>query len=298
MPMLEELEATRKVKADMKSQSLTVEYIIKQIDDAMGALSLIPPFRSIFAGSPPGYTFYLDSWDVEELSRHGPLTNRAVKLTLTYKTPEGLASKDEDEGGESVEYEVSLAQEHIIRTNLGFGDGQEHLPESRNFGPFIGVTDTDVEGVDILVPKQTMTINKLRDTFSNQYRLTIAQLAGKVNRESFRGYDPGQVLYAGAHVEERGTGKVRVSHRFLINPNAPSDREVLFEYATPDPADPGGVILNQGRIDKDPWQYVWFISKRRANTDLGFMEVLIDSGHLTTVYDNDVFADLELDEDA
>jgi len=64
----------------------------------------------------------------------------------------------------------------------------------------IGVTDTGVEGVEIVVPVYNFSeTHYLPDGQVTQgYKLTLFGLTGKVNNGSFRGFAAGEVLFLGA----------------------------------------------------------------------------------------------------
>ena len=107
----------------------------------------------------------------------------------------------------------------------------------------IGVSQTAVEGVDIVVPIFNFSETHHFSNVSWSYRRRIADLTGKVNSGSFRGFERGEVLFLGA------SGSRRDSY-------TETPWEVTFRFAAQQ--NRGNIrVGNIGRIYKKGWEYMW-----------------------------------------
>ena len=94
----------------------------------------------------------------------------------------------------------------------------------------IGVDGDSVAGVDIVVPQLTWT-----ETYdvpsayvTNNYIKTVAALTGTVNKEAFRSFAAGEVLFLGASGshewdEDKGFGPWSLSYKFVASPNVTNE---------------------------------------------------------------------------
>ena len=159
------------------------------------------------------------------------------------------------EVGESVyQFDTSGGTQHVtqgIATMGAYGTGPTgDLATAADFGGAIGVTDSDVEGVDITVPvfSWSETHCLASDLITEVYRNTMANLTGTVNSGIFRGHAAGEVLFLGASGSKRGSEDWQITYRFAASPNR--------------------VDLTIGTITgiaKGGWQYLWV--RYETNTD-------------------------------
>lgn len=171
------------------------------------------------------------------------------------------------------------------------GGGTRHVTQSRqtilrkappgqtapDFKGAIGVTDTGVEGVDIVVPVYNFSETHYlpEGQVTQGYKLTLFGLTGKVNNGSFRGFAAGEVLFLGA------SGSKRVA------PGGTQDWEVTFRFA----ASPNATGLKVGDItgiSKKGWEYLWARYADRTDDDAkalvkrpiaAFVERVYDAGN-------------------
>lgn len=119
--------------------------------------------------------------------------------------------------------------------NFDTGGGSQHITQSLGtvgvhaapgttapfFGGAIGVTDTSVEGVDIIVPvynfAETHYLPASMVTLA--YRQTLFHLTGKVNDAPFKGTASGECLFLGASGSKRGIEDWEITFRFAASPN-------------------------------------------------------------------------------
>lgn len=90
----------------------------------------------------------------------------------------------------------------------------------------IGVTEAGVQGVDIVVPQmQWQESYDVPNAYvTPSYIRTVAALTGTINAATFRGFQPGEVLFlgcSGSHEwdDQRGIGPWSLSYRFVASPN-------------------------------------------------------------------------------
>jgi hypothetical protein len=104
--------------------------------------------------------------------------------------------------------------------------GPGGLDDAASFKGAINVDDNGVNGVDIVVPALSWTesYDVPSSYVTNAYIKNIASLTGSVNKEAFRSFQPGEVLFVGASGthewdEQRGYGPWSLSFKFVASPN-------------------------------------------------------------------------------
>jgi hypothetical protein len=104
--------------------------------------------------------------------------------------------------------------------------GPGGLDDAASFKGAINVDDNGVNGVDIVVPALSWTesYDVPSNYVTNAYIKNIASVTGSVNKEAFRSFQPGEVLFAGASGthewdEQRGYGPWSLSFKFVASPN-------------------------------------------------------------------------------
>jgi hypothetical protein len=100
-----------------------------------------------------------------------------------------------------------------------------------SFKGAIGVDESGVNGVDIVVPALTWTETyDVPSTYiTSGYIRGIAGLSGSVNNGGFRGFAAGEVLFAGASGSQewdsdKGDGPWNLSFKFVASPNVTSQK--------------------------------------------------------------------------
>lgn len=123
--------------------------------------------------------------------------------------------------GDSVlSFETGGGTQHITQSlaTIGkYGDGFSPL----GCGGAIGVTSDSVEGVDITVPvyQWSETHYLADDDVTQAYRKLIADLTGRTNAGTFRGFAAGEVLFLGATGTKRSDGVWEITFRFAASAN-------------------------------------------------------------------------------
>ena len=115
------------------------------------------------------------------------------------------------------------------------GGGTQHITQSLqtintyaapgftapDFGGAIGVSDDQVEGVDITSRVYQFTeTHRFADGVVNAgFKATLFALTGRFNNASFKGLDAGECLFLGATGSKRGNEKWVITYRFAGSPN-------------------------------------------------------------------------------
>lgn len=126
-------------------------------------------------------------------------------------------------------------------------------------GLAVGVTDSGIEGVDVIVPAYTYEITKgfAAATVDGTYRGTLMSLTGKVNSDTFDGMAAGQVLFLGARGSRRGTGaddSWEITFRFSVQVNKTNFNLKLWDKETQ-------AFVDTTIPSKKGWEYLWTYSE-------------------------------------
>jgi hypothetical protein len=91
-----------------------------------------------------------------------------------------------------------------------------------NFKQAIGVNNDSVEGTDITIPIFKFTFNYYPATalMTPEYYHKLSTLAGRVNRDAWKGFDAGEVLYLGTAGQPRSADDWELTMHFIASPNA------------------------------------------------------------------------------
>ena len=249
----------------VSDQSAELLYLVRGTADAGAART------ALLTDAPTTYeSLPRDDAEVEELEGLD-----AYLGTVRYASPDGQAPET---GESSFSFDTSGGSQHITQSLSTVGS---HAPPGKtapNFGGAIGVTQDNVEGVDITVPVYTFSETHYlpNSTVTNTYKGTLFNLTGKVNTGAFKGLDGGECLFLGA------SGSRRESE---------DDWEITFRFA----GSPNKVGLTIGDIvgvNKKGWEYLWV---RYQDTEDAAAKMLIKkpiAAFVEKVYDEADFADL------
>jgi hypothetical protein len=120
--------------------------------------------------------------------------------------------------GDRFEFDTSGGTQHITQS-LATPGRYGQAPDNQGA---IGVSQTAVEGTDIVVPVFNFSETHHFLDISWSQRREIAELTGKVNQSAFRGFSPGEVLFLGASGGRRNSfddTPWSVTFRFAASPN-------------------------------------------------------------------------------
>lgn len=133
---------------------------------------------------------------------------------------DGEATESFDCGGGTMHMTHAIEQQCVYSAdNTRQDDAGGMIGWNGKFGPEAEYAGVDVPCADI---RQTYTKTISKDQIgSTAYKRTIASLVGKVNAGSFKGWQPGEVMFLGASFSApfSGAKKVTVTYNFRIMPN-------------------------------------------------------------------------------
>jgi hypothetical protein len=229
--------------------------------------------EAVLAASPQTYGSssdrpYLRRQGVQ-LEPEGPqLWNATVRYDRNWEAP--IWAED------SFEFDTTGGTQHITQSLVTVS----RYGRAPNCHGAIGVSQTAVEGVDIVVPVFNFSETHHFSYISWSYRRKIAELTGKVNYNSFRGFDRGEVLFLGA------SGSRRDSY-------SDTPWEVTFRFAAQQNRDNISVGDITG-IRKWGWEYMWVRYEAADDTDVGVRIKRPVAVYIEKVYELASFSDLRI----
>lgn len=184
------------------------------------------------------------------------LGDDAWHLEVNYVKEGGADNPEEpDPMRRSRSFDTSGGTTHITQAitpnpERRYWSGSPAAPDQKGA---IGVDESGVQGVDIVIPALTWT-----ETFdvpsgyvNTDYIKTVSRLTGTVNSQPFRNFAAKEVLFMGASGSQdwdskKGDGPWTLSYKFVASPNAGPGKTI--------PALTMGGITN---IEKDGHEYLW-----------------------------------------
>ena len=145
-------------------------------------------------------------------------------------------------GDSTFQFDTGGGTQHITQ---GLQTVARYAPPGQvaaDFGGAIAVTQESVEGVDITVPVYNFSETHYiaTEAVTPAYKAALFWLTGKVSSGTFRGFQPGEVLFLGASGSQRGQEDWEITFRFAASPNVT-----------------GLMIGEIGPIAKKGWEYLW-----------------------------------------
>jgi len=276
---LEEKFESRTIRRNQRNQVETIDlYTVYGTDD---------PRVAELSGPSFGDTMTHDGIRLIVMSKEAvrvESTPDVCSLTVTWGVPTiGPVSSD----GEFWQMDLTAGTEHI--SNVKKPERQLHYPASSNVGTAVGLRadksgGVEVEGVDIFVPKATLTVTKLWDVsvISVAFLNTIYNISGKVNSQIFKGWNPGDLLFLGARMQRAESGEIPVVYSFM----GEATRSLEFKLAD------GSTVT----VPKKGWDYLWQRIQNQSEDigDITQLQQRAKSIHVANVYDEADFSTLGL----
>ena len=129
--------------------------------------------------------------------------------------------KKPDTNESSLSFTTSGATQHITQSLQNMGNYAPAGKTAPDYKGAIGVTDSGVEGCDIIMPTlefgETHYLPSANVTFA--YVKTLSQLTGTVNNAAYRGFAAGEILFKGCRGAKRGKADWEISFEFAMSPN-------------------------------------------------------------------------------
>ena len=190
--------------------------------------------------------------------------------TITYRSRTTYAQSFDTSGG-------------VFNTKQSF-DTEKHAKPGLVAPDYKGAINPDKEGnvagVDIVVPQHSWTeTHEISNTIvTNEYIRKLAELTGTTNKESFRDFEPGEVLFLGASSSHRGSTDWLIEFKFQAEINKENEQ-----------------IGDITGISKKGHEYLWVKYREDEDTAGSNRKVVIpEAVYVERVYEESDFADLQL----
>lgn len=162
------------------------------------------------------YVFVVETYDVEYLG------DKAWKVTAKYTKTGAEDDERPDPLRRTRSFDTGGGSQHITQA---FGERRYGVGAPSQLGA-IGVDGENVNGVDIVLPalQWTETYDVPASFITQDYIKGVASITGCVNSQSFRTFEPGEVLFLGCTGNqewdsERGNGPWNLSYKFQASRN-------------------------------------------------------------------------------
>ncbi len=179
----------------------------------------------------------LDSVEVDER-----INETTFKIVVQYKESETTSSDDDEEQESTYSFDTGGGTQHLTQSIETVGKYPSDAPD---YGGAINYDGEKVAGVDIVQPVSNFAeTHYLSDSkITTSYKKGVSKITGTMNKSSFRGYDPGEVLFMGASGTKKGDDSDtpwEVTYKFAVSTNRTS-----FKV--------GDITVSQ----KYGWDYMW-----------------------------------------
>ncbi len=202
------------------------------------------PARAVLWGPPYGCLYaglgvYVKSKAVE------PVDDTTCRLTVIYESPDAFTNPPLD----YVFWDVDLATQTTRIYSTSNAEARKTFPPGEpEYEESVAInedSDGNIGGVDILVPKVELAARVLRTKkyWSNLYQETVYGLVAKVNKKTFMGFAPGEVLFVGCQKQDSGEQHVQLAFKFLCEKNVSGQ---VMPTAT-----------SAVSVAKKGWEYLW-----------------------------------------
>ena len=214
-----------------------------------------------------------------EISEH--VIGEDWKVIVKYETPEPGHEEEPVIPDPQFSFDTTGGTQHITNS-LETVDSAGEVSE--DLGGAIGVDAGNVNGCDITVPAYgfSETHYYTDAEMAGGIKSAIFETTGKVNTDSFKGFDAGEVLFLGASGSRTGTAADdlwEVTYKFSAKKNRT-----------------GVVYGNLPAVDVDGWNYVW--QQYMPDVDTGSNRLIKKpiAVYVELVYDSCAFSVLGLEE--
>ena len=185
-------------------------------------------------------------------------TPDAWKIDAAYTSSAlGIGGDDEnEEPEESTSYSMSSTTMHVVHSLKTVRKYAANRGTAKDYKGAISVRNGEAEGTDINFTTMQMTITHYfkKRQWSTRLRNKILAAGNRINKRSFRGFEPGELLYLSATISPATVGDkeyVQVDFSFAISPNDDDVELAGWEG---------------GNIKKEGWNFMWMDYGSNQNT--------------------------------
>lgn len=184
-------------------------------------------------------------------------------------------------------FDATGATQRIFECPAGLGGQATYGPNAPDADSQINIIDGRVEGVDIVIPQLTLTINQKFEgsTLTLPWVKAFANMVGTTNDDTFLGFEAGELLLLG------GTGTQPVAYN-NDGTTEFGERDITFNFAysqnRTDLSFAGSADFTN--IEKKGHEYIWFAYEVVENIDSKKGKLI--GVYVATVYDESDFSTL------
>ncbi len=141
---------------------------------------------------------------------------------VQYGKIETAGSPPVAEGESSFSFDTTGGTQHVTQSKQTISKTAPVGQTAPDFKGAIGVTKDSVQGVDVTVPtyRFSKTLGISNSLVTDTYKQALCDLTGKVNDDTFEGFDAGEVLFLGASGSRRGDDDWVITFNFAAQKNA------------------------------------------------------------------------------
>jgi len=285
---------SRNMEHTSKGRELIRIFTINGTDDPVQADALGPQIGDTYddtVGNPEGSGFtdlnlFVGSRVLEPLiaGSGGP---KAVMLEVKY------FEANRNPKGSGVNRQVSLdISGQVVRVERAFS--QKHFPTldanqiEKHWGLAIGpeTKEFELKGVGRFEAAVSLSEIHMRSRLSEAYIQTLLDMHGTVNRDLFRGFAVGIVLFLSARATTNPDGGWEVQYEFVIAPKSRTFTITEFVKGTKETLDVSG------------HEYLWFEWTKEIDETIGIESVnllrKVKTAHIATIYKSADFSVLDI----
>ena len=268
---------TKRIDASGVLTSAEIPYIVFEAADEDDALRAVLDVAPKSLGKAPLSSIEIDSRE----------NDATYKVNALYEEDESISGGGssigggDDSGEPQMSFDCSGGTAHIVRSF-----NQQKWKTEPNPNGMIGWNgkpgqEAEYAGVDVVTAtmRESYTLQMRPSQLTTSYKRMLANLTGKVNSKSFKGWEAGEVLFLGASFSgnQSGSDRITVTFNFAIQQN---------ESAVP--------ISPELAIKKRGWEYVWTITKTVDDPETKTTKVELVNAYVEQVYPYADFGKLKL----
>jgi len=265
--------ASRSSSINSDNASVNVLYLVNGTDDDTAVLA------AVVAGAPATWTVSAGLTLVKDTINYDRISHTSWVASVRYAQ---FPKTERTDTSTIYNFEIGTETAHITQskeTVARYNTLGIHNPPTNNVADFkgaIGVTSDGVDGCDILIGSVNFSETRYiaKSLITGAWKLNLAQLAGKWNNASFKGFAAKEVQFLGCSGSQRGNENLEITFKFRAVPNVT-----------------GLTIGDITGIDKKGAEYIWVRYQEQLDPDSNTIVRRPKNVHVERVYD---YADFSL----
>lgn len=198
---------------------------------------------------------------------------------VTYVQPD---AKVPETGDREFSFDTGGGTEHVVVPKASIARYDEDGLMT-NWSRVVGINNDGekVNGVEIVVPRYTFkeTHYLSNATVTDDYKITLSDLTGTVNNDTFKGFAAGEVLFLGASGSKRGRGDWAITFSFAVSRNQTNIRIGVGSHT----------ITVASKLG---WDYLWLEFEDRPDSTIHRLIKVPVRAYVDRIYDFADFSNL------